>query len=215
VNTPPQRAPQQQPPMLCCVAANDADGGSRPTRRGQGRAAPPTATAGASSKAYHETTAKIADAINGAIEQACGSMAEQLPTAELQECARAAVRMVRKKQIEAGGGAGAQVSKPKAKTSADDDMQSVASDSTWTSASTLPTRPAKGGSHAVKQEKPVRVYVDGCFDIMHSGHYNVLRQARQLGDVLIAGVHSNKEIIRNKGRTRADHVNFRTLNCIN
>eukprot|EP01047_Picozoa_sp_COSAG01_P086937 COSAG01_NODE_19778_length_989_cov_19.148315_2_plen_102_part_00 len=75
-------------------------------------------------------------------------MAEQLLPAELQECARAAVRMVRKKQIEAGGGAGAQVSKAKAKTSADDDMQSVASDSTWTSASTLPTRPAKGGSQS-------------------------------------------------------------------
>ena len=35
--------------------------------------------------------------------------------------------------------------------------------------------------------------------MMHSGHYNVLRQARQLGDVLIAGVHSSAEIRRNKG----------------
>lgn len=52
---------------------------------------------------------------------------------------------------------------------------------------------------AQKNKKPVRVYVDGCFDIMHSGHYNVLRQAKQLGDVLIAGVHSCKEIQRNKG----------------
>eukprot|EP01052_Picozoa_sp_SAG31_P055370 SAG31_NODE_15250_length_763_cov_1.802711_1_plen_35_part_10 len=34
---------------------------------------------------------------------------------------------------------------------------------------------------------------------MHSGHYNVLRQAKQLGDVLIAGVHSCQEIQRNKG----------------
>ena len=27
----------------------------------------------------------------------------------------------------------------------------------------------------------VRVYMDGCFDIMHSGHYNALRQAKTLG----------------------------------
>jgi len=35
---------------------------------------------------------------------------------------------------------------------------------------------------------------------MHSGHYNVLRQAKALGDILVAGVHSNEEIMRNKGR---------------
>eukprot|EP01029_Cantina_marsupialis_P022907 TRINITY_DN562_c0_g2_i1.p1 TRINITY_DN562_c0_g2~~TRINITY_DN562_c0_g2_i1.p1 ORF type:complete len:431 (+),score=135.21 TRINITY_DN562_c0_g2_i1:87-1379(+) len=50
-------------------------------------------------------------------------------------------------------------------------------------------------------DKPVRVYVDGCFDIMHSGHYNVLRQAKQLGDIVVAGVHSDAEILINKGHT--------------
>jgi len=45
----------------------------------------------------------------------------------------------------------------------------------------------------------VRVYVDGCFDMMHSGHFNALRQARKLGDVLVAGVHSDAEITRAKG----------------
>jgi cytidyltransferase-like protein len=49
-------------------------------------------------------------------------------------------------------------------------------------------------------DKPlVRVYVDGCFDMMHSGHFNALRQARKLGDVLVAGVHSDAEITRAKG----------------
>ena len=27
---------------------------------------------------------------------------------------------------------------------------------------------------------PVRGYIDGCFDIMHSGHYNAIRQARYM-----------------------------------
>jgi len=34
---------------------------------------------------------------------------------------------------------------------------------------------------------------------MHSGHYNALRQAKTLGDILVAGVHSDAEITRNKG----------------
>eukprot|EP01084_Bolivina_argentea_P269344 457730_1 len=46
--------------------------------------------------------------------------------------------------------------------------------------------------------KPVRVYVDGCWDVMHSGHYNALRQAKALGDILVVGVHSDEEIARNK-----------------
>jgi ethanolamine-phosphate cytidylyltransferase len=50
-----------------------------------------------------------------------------------------------------------------------------------------------------KDRKPVRGYVDGCFDIMHSGHYNAIRQAKMLCDVLVVGVHSDAEIIRSKG----------------
>jgi len=47
-------------------------------------------------------------------------------------------------------------------------------------------------------EKPVRIYIDGCWDVMHSGHYNAIRQAKALGDVLVVGVHSDEEIGRNK-----------------
>jgi ethanolamine-phosphate cytidylyltransferase len=41
--------------------------------------------------------------------------------------------------------------------------------------------------------------LDGCFDIMHSGHYNAIRQAKALTDILVVGVHSNAEILRHKG----------------
>ncbi|KAG2686257.1 hypothetical protein I3760_10G167600 [Carya illinoinensis] len=50
-----------------------------------------------------------------------------------------------------------------------------------------------------KKNKPVRVYMDGCFDMMHYGHCNALRQARALGDQLVVGVVSDSEIIANKG----------------
>ena len=50
-----------------------------------------------------------------------------------------------------------------------------------------------------RKRKPVRVYMDGCFDMMHYGHCNALRQARALGDQLVVGVVSDEEIIANKG----------------
>ncbi|CAI9099140.1 OLC1v1035917C1 [Oldenlandia corymbosa var. corymbosa] len=48
-------------------------------------------------------------------------------------------------------------------------------------------------------KKPVRVYMDGCFDLMHYGHANALRQAKALGDELVVGVVSDEQIIANKG----------------
>ncbi|KAI8377779.1 uncharacterized protein BYT42DRAFT_571666 [Radiomyces spectabilis] len=50
-------------------------------------------------------------------------------------------------------------------------------------------------------KRPVRVWVDGCFDMMHYGHANALRQAKAMGDVLVVGVHSDAEIAKNKGPT--------------
>lgn len=47
--------------------------------------------------------------------------------------------------------------------------------------------------------KPVRVWSDGCFDMVHYGHANQLRQAKLMGDVLVVGVHSDEEITRHKG----------------
>ncbi|XP_056171136.1 ethanolamine-phosphate cytidylyltransferase isoform X3 [Syzygium oleosum] len=49
------------------------------------------------------------------------------------------------------------------------------------------------------KKRPVRVYMDGCFDMMHYGHCNALRQARALGDQLVVGVVSDAEIVVNKG----------------
>lgn len=50
-----------------------------------------------------------------------------------------------------------------------------------------------------RKKKPIRVYMDGCFDMMHYGHCNALRQARALGDQLVVGVVSDAEITANKG----------------
>lgn len=48
-------------------------------------------------------------------------------------------------------------------------------------------------------KKRIRVYMDGCFDLMHYGHANAIRQAKELGDELIVGVVSDEEIVASKG----------------
>lgn len=49
--------------------------------------------------------------------------------------------------------------------------------------------------------KPLRIWVDGCFDMMHWGHANAIRQAKKEGHHLVVGVHSDAEILANKGPT--------------
>jgi len=52
---------------------------------------------------------------------------------------------------------------------------------------------SKGGSDGV------RVWCDGCYDMVHFGHANSLRQAKAMGDYLIVGVHTDEEITQHKG----------------
>ena len=48
----------------------------------------------------------------------------------------------------------------------------------------------------MSEKKEIRVWVDGCFDMVHFGHANFLRQAAKLGTKLIVGVHSDEEIAK-------------------
>lgn len=54
-----------------------------------------------------------------------------------------------------------------------------------------PVPPKKAGT--------IRIWVDGCFDMLHFGHTNAIRQAASLGAELFVGCHSDEEIIRYKG----------------
>ncbi|KAJ5907969.1 hypothetical protein N7495_000651 [Penicillium taxi] len=46
-----------------------------------------------------------------------------------------------------------------------------------------------------------RIWVDGCFDFTHHGHAGAMLQARRLGKELYVGIHSDQEILENKGPT--------------
>ncbi|GLI58512.1 hypothetical protein VaNZ11_000248 [Volvox africanus] len=54
-------------------------------------------------------------------------------------------------------------------------------------------------SKSRRKRRPVRVYLDGCFDMMHYGHANALRQAKAVGDELVVGLINDAEILRCKG----------------
>lgn len=46
------------------------------------------------------------------------------------------------------------------------------------------------------------VFANGCFDILHAGHVRYLEGARALGDMLIVGVNSDKQVRVLKGEGR-------------
>ena len=51
----------------------------------------------------------------------------------------------------------------------------------------------------MSEVKGKRVWCDGCYDMVHYGHANQLRQAKQLGEQLVVGVHTDEEIATHKG----------------
>lgn len=46
------------------------------------------------------------------------------------------------------------------------------------------------------------VFTNGCFDLLHQGHVDLLRRARALGDVLVVAINSDKSVRRMKGPNR-------------
>jgi D-beta-D-heptose 7-phosphate kinase/D-beta-D-heptose 1-phosphate adenosyltransferase len=46
------------------------------------------------------------------------------------------------------------------------------------------------------------VFTNGCFDILHRGHVDLLREARALGDHLVVGVNDDDSVRRLKGAAR-------------
>lgn len=46
------------------------------------------------------------------------------------------------------------------------------------------------------------VFTNGCYDILHSGHIDLLRRARELGDALVLAINSDDSVRRLKGSGR-------------
>lgn len=46
------------------------------------------------------------------------------------------------------------------------------------------------------------VFTNGCFDILHAGHVQYLKEASALGDILVVGLNSDKSVHHIKGNKR-------------
>ena len=46
------------------------------------------------------------------------------------------------------------------------------------------------------------VWTNGCFDVLHRGHVEMLQYAKSLGDYLIVGIDSDDKVAKDKGPNR-------------
>jgi len=46
------------------------------------------------------------------------------------------------------------------------------------------------------------VWVNGCFDILHRGHFELFNYAKSLGDRLIVGIDTDEKVAKDKGPDR-------------
>ena|SRR3989344_274619 len=59
---------------------------------------------------------------------------------------------------------------------------------------------------SVSMKKNKIILVGGCFDILHFGHINFLREAKKHGDYLIVALESDENVRRMKGDNRPIHT---------
>lgn len=50
------------------------------------------------------------------------------------------------------------------------------------------------------------VWINGCFDVLHYGHFKLIQYAKSLGDTLIIGIDSDVRVTQLKGRGRPFHT---------
>lgn len=48
----------------------------------------------------------------------------------------------------------------------------------------------------------MKIWVNGCFDILHRGHFELFNFAKSLGDILIVGIDDDEKISKDKGKGR-------------
>ena len=60
------------------------------------------------------------------------------------------------------------------------------------------------------------VFTNGCFDLLHKGHIDLLNKASTYGDILIVGLNSDSSVKKLKGKERPiENERIRSRNLLN
>ena len=52
----------------------------------------------------------------------------------------------------------------------------------------------------------MRIWMNGCFDVLHYGHFRMIEYAASLGEMLVIGIDGDDRIKRMKGKDRPFHT---------
>ena len=55
---------------------------------------------------------------------------------------------------------------------------------------------------SIRKNKKKIVFTNGCFDLLHKGHRDLIKQSFSFGDILIVGLNSDESVKRLKGEDR-------------
>jgi len=54
----------------------------------------------------------------------------------------------------------------------------------------------------ISQVAPKTIWVNGCFDVIHAGHIDMIKYAKSLGQILVVGLDTDERVQSNKGLSR-------------
>lgn len=75
----------------------------------------------------------------------------------------------------------------------------------------------------LRKRGKIIVFTNGCFDLLHPGHLEILERSREMGDFLFVGVNTDKSVVRLKGPLRPVQTlesraailsSLRSVNCV-
>ena len=52
----------------------------------------------------------------------------------------------------------------------------------------------------------MRIWINGCFDVLHYGHFRMIEYAASLGKMLVIGIDSDERVKKMKGENRPFHT---------